>query len=71
MLADPTRLMILWVLLRREANVTTMSQLVDAAPSAISQHLNQTAPGRPRLQPPRSAASSPRPPPTPSTSPAR
>lgn len=39
MLADPTRLKVLWVLLQREANVTTLSQLVDATPSAISQHL--------------------------------
>lgn len=39
MLADPTRLKILWVLLQREANVSTLSQLVDATPSAISQHL--------------------------------
>lgn len=39
MLADPTRLKILWILLQQEANVTTLTHLVEASAPAVSQHL--------------------------------
>lgn len=39
MLADPTRVKILWVLLQGEASVTALSELVGSSPTAVSQHL--------------------------------
>lgn len=39
MLADPTRLKILWILLQGEANVSTLCQHTDASAPAVSQHL--------------------------------
>lgn len=39
MLADPTRLKILWLLFQGEANVSTLSERVQAAIPAVSQHL--------------------------------
>lgn len=39
MLADPTRLKILWALSQGEASVANLADLVGAAPAAVSQHL--------------------------------
>jgi DNA-binding transcriptional ArsR family regulator len=39
MLSDPTRLKILWALLQGESNVGCLAELVDASPTAVSQHL--------------------------------
>jgi DNA-binding transcriptional ArsR family regulator len=39
MLADPTRIRLLWVLLQGECNVGELAAVVDAQPSAVSQHL--------------------------------
>lgn len=39
MLADPTRIKILWALLQGESSVACLAELVDAAPTAVSQHL--------------------------------
>ncbi|MDP9226917.1 MAG: metalloregulator ArsR/SmtB family transcription factor [Actinomycetota bacterium] len=39
MLADPTRIKVLWILLRGERNVGELATLVEAQPSAVSQHL--------------------------------
>ena len=39
MLADPTRLKILWILLQGEANVSALCQHAGASASAVSQHL--------------------------------
>lgn len=39
MLADPTRLQLMWHLGQRELDVATLTQLVDAARPAVSQHL--------------------------------
>jgi DNA-binding transcriptional ArsR family regulator len=39
LLADGTRLKILWVLMHEEANVGTLAELVGANPPAVSQHL--------------------------------
>ena len=39
MLADPTRLKILWVLLQGEANVSALCQHTGASAPAVSQHL--------------------------------
>ena len=39
MLADPTRVKILWALLQGESSVTCLAELVLAAPTAVSQHL--------------------------------
>lgn len=38
-LADPTRVRLLWVLLREECNVGRLAELVDASPTVVSQHL--------------------------------
>lgn len=38
-LADPTRVRLLWVLLQGECNVGDLADLVEAAPTAVSQHL--------------------------------
>lgn len=39
MLADPTRMKILWALLQGESSVACLAELVGAAPTAVSQHL--------------------------------
>jgi DNA-binding transcriptional ArsR family regulator len=39
LLADPTRIKILWALLQGESSVTCLAELVGAAPTAVSQHL--------------------------------
>ena len=39
LLADPTRIKILWALLQGETSVACLAELVDAAPPAVSQHL--------------------------------
>lgn len=39
MLADPTRLLILWLVSVEELDVTTIASLVGANPPAVSQHL--------------------------------
>jgi DNA-binding transcriptional ArsR family regulator len=39
MLADPTRVKILWALLQGESSVACLAELVGAAPTAVSQHL--------------------------------
>ena len=39
MLADPTRIKILWALLQGESNVSCLADLVGATPTAVSQHL--------------------------------
>lgn len=39
MLADPTRIKILWALLQGESSVACLADLVGAAPTAVSQHL--------------------------------
>jgi len=39
LLADPTRIRILWALLQGETSVNCLAELVDASPSGVSQHL--------------------------------
>lgn len=39
LLADPTRVKILWSLLQGEQSVGALAGLVDASPTAVSQHL--------------------------------
>ncbi|WP_100444649.1 ArsR/SmtB family transcription factor [Glycomyces xiaoerkulensis] len=39
MLADPTRLRLMWALLQGEENVACLADLVGARPTAVSQHL--------------------------------
>jgi DNA-binding transcriptional ArsR family regulator len=39
MLADPTRIKLLWALLQGESLVTCLAELVGAGPTAVSQHL--------------------------------
>lgn len=39
MLAEPTRVKILWALLQGESTVGALADLVQAAPTAVSQHL--------------------------------
>jgi DNA-binding transcriptional ArsR family regulator len=39
MLADPTRIKILWVLLQGESSVAHLAEVVGATPAAVSQHL--------------------------------
>jgi DNA-binding transcriptional ArsR family regulator len=39
MLADPTRIKILWALLQGESSVACLAEIVGAAPTAVSQHL--------------------------------
>src|SRR6478735_7855931 len=39
MLADPTRIKILWALLQGESSVSCLAELVGATPTAVSQHL--------------------------------
>lgn len=39
MLADPTRVKILWALLRGECSVTSLAEAVDATVQSVSQHL--------------------------------
>ncbi len=46
LLADPTRLKILWALLQGESSVTCLAEIVGAAPTAVSQHLAKLRLGR-------------------------
>lgn len=39
MLADPTRVKILWALFAEESSVNALAEAVGAAPAAVSQHL--------------------------------
>lgn len=39
MLADPTRIKLLWALLQGESSVACLAELVGAGPTAVSQHL--------------------------------
>ena len=39
MLADPTRIKLLWALLQGESSVTCLAELVGASPTTVSQHL--------------------------------
>ncbi|AYY13815.1 ArsR family transcriptional regulator [Actinobacteria bacterium YIM 96077] len=39
MLADPTRIKIMWALLQGESSVNCLAELVNSTPSAVSQHL--------------------------------
>ncbi|MCX6466553.1 MAG: metalloregulator ArsR/SmtB family transcription factor [Pseudonocardiales bacterium] len=39
LLADPTRIKILWALLHGEESVACLAELVGATPTAVSQHL--------------------------------
>ena len=39
LLADPTRMRILWALLHGESSVACLAELVGATPTAVSQHL--------------------------------
>ena len=39
LLADPTRIKILWALLQGETSVTCLAELVGATPTGVSQHL--------------------------------
>ena len=41
LLSDPTRVKILWSLLHGELSVGTLAELVDANPTAVSQHLSK------------------------------
>src|SRR5260370_35084303 len=51
MLADPTRLRIVWALLHGEHSVSRLAEHVDAQPAAVSQHLAKLRLAR--LAPPR------------------
>src|SRR5262249_4084339 len=39
MLSDPNRIKILWALLQGESSVNCLAELIEASPSAVSQHL--------------------------------
>ena len=39
LLADPSRLRVLWVLAHADADVTTLAEVTGVRPSAVSQHL--------------------------------
>ncbi|MDR7330152.1 ArsR/SmtB family transcription factor [Corynebacterium guangdongense] len=39
LLADPTRVRILWALFQDESSVNALAELVEATPSTVSQHL--------------------------------
>ena len=39
MLADPTRVKILWSLFQQESSVNALAEAIGAAPAAVSQHL--------------------------------
>ncbi|MFN2346301.1 MAG: ArsR/SmtB family transcription factor [Dermatophilaceae bacterium] len=41
MLADPTRVKILWALLQGETSVSALAELVQSSPTAVSQHLSK------------------------------
>ena len=41
LLADPTRIKILWALAHGETSVACLAELVGAAPTAVSQHLSK------------------------------
>ncbi|NUQ31995.1 MAG: winged helix-turn-helix transcriptional regulator, partial [Dermatophilaceae bacterium] len=39
MLADPTRIKLLWALLQGESSVTCLAELAGVSPTSVSQHL--------------------------------
>lgn len=39
LLADPTRMKLLWAMAQGESNVTCLAELADASPTVVSQHL--------------------------------
>src|SRR5262245_46388694 len=39
LLSDPNRIKILWALLQGESSVNCLAELIEASPSAVSQHL--------------------------------
>ena len=41
LLADPTRIRLLWALLQGESSVSCLAQLVGSSPTAVSQHLSK------------------------------
>lgn len=41
MLADPTRIKILWALAQGESSVACLAEIADATPTAVSQHLSK------------------------------
>src|SRR3954447_2113256 len=41
LLADPTRIKVLWALLQGETSVASLAELIGAAPTAVSQHLSK------------------------------
>ena len=41
LLADPTRIKLLWALLQGESSVTCLADLVGASPTSVSQHLSK------------------------------
>lgn len=41
LLADPTRIKLLWALLQGESSVSCLADLVGASPTAVSQHLSK------------------------------
>lgn len=41
LLADPTRIKIVWALLQGESSVSCLSELVGTSPTAVSQHLSK------------------------------
>ena len=41
LLADPTRIKVLWALLQAEFTVSSLAELVGASPTAVSQHLSK------------------------------
>ncbi|MGH9306516.1 MAG: ArsR/SmtB family transcription factor [Acidimicrobiales bacterium] len=41
LLADPTRIKILWALLQGESSVSCLAELVGTSPTAVSQHLSK------------------------------
>ncbi|WP_369138116.1 ArsR/SmtB family transcription factor [Modestobacter versicolor] len=41
MLADPTRINVLWALMQGETSVTCLAELAGTSPTAVSQHLSK------------------------------
>ena len=41
MLADPTRVKILWALFQQESSVNALAEAIGATPAAVSQHLSK------------------------------
>lgn len=52
MLADPTRVKILWSLLQGESSVGALAELVQSSTTAVSQHLSKLLPRWSGRQPP-------------------